>query len=419
MSTSWLPIPPNSDFTLSNIPFGIFSTPSTPPRPATAIGASLIDLYAFTSASGFSALPEFHPYLHVFQDSGSSLNAFAALGQPIHNLVRSYLKEVLTSDGKFAHILQTQPELQKLVIKPLDSVTMCLPLAIGDYSDFYAGRVHAFNVGCLFRGRDNALQKNYEHLPVGYHGRASSVVVSGTEVRRPWGQTAEGVFEKCKKLDLELEIAAFVARGNELGESISTKEAGERIFGFVLMNDWSARDIQSFEYVPLGPFTSKSFATTISPWVVLPSALTPFLTTPLPRISSTPLHPYLTEEAAKTVYDISLTVALNSHPITRTSSKNLLWSFNQMVAHHAVTGCNLRTGDLLGSGTISGEGDGEAGCLLEATQGGKKVVRLGEGVERTWLEDGDEVVITGYCGDGDGRVGWGECRGAVVPAREL
>jgi fumarylacetoacetase len=239
MTTSWLPIPANSDFTLSNIPFGIFTTSHTPPRPAIAIGASLLDLHTFSYASGFSALHEFHPHLYVFQQHGSTLNAFAALGQHIHNLVRSYLQEVLTANGKFAHILQDNTALQVAAIKPLDAVEMCLPMQIGDYSDFYAGRIHAFNVGCLFRGRDNALQKNYEQLPVGYHGRASSIVVSGTEVQRPWGQTAEGVFEKCKKLDLELEIAAFVACGNELGGNVSTQEAAKRIFGFVLMNDWS------------------------------------------------------------------------------------------------------------------------------------------------------------------------------------
>jgi fumarylacetoacetase len=432
---SWLPIPSNCDFTLSNIPFGVFLHPVTSTgHPAVAVGAHLLDLQVFSTHNGFSQLPEIAEHLNVFQQP--TLNAFAALGQRVHRAVRSYLQQVLTADSPLAAVLQHDEKLQKQVLFRRDEVRMLLPMEVGDYTDFYAGRTHAFNVGCLFRGRENALQKNYEQLPVGYHGRASSVVVSGTAVRRPWGQTAEGRMEKCQRLDLELELAAFVATGNGMGELVSVQKARENIFGLVIMNDWSgrlpssmgdrgvsadggkARDIQAFEYVPLGPFTSKNFATTISPWIVLPCALEPFLAAPLQRSSSTPLQKYLVDSDEKSVYDISLTVAINGKTLTTTSSKNLLWSFPQMLAHHTVTGCNMRTGDLLGSGTISGEGAGEAGCLLEATMGGKESVVIGN-EERTWLRDGDEVVITGFCGQGDTRIGWGECKGVVLPATEM
>jgi fumarylacetoacetase len=235
---SWLPIPSNSDFTLSNIPFGVFRHPITGTgHPAIAIGAYLLDLHVFSTHNGFSQLPALSEHLDVFKQS--TLNAFAALGQNVHREVRRYLQQVLTADSPLAAVLQYNEALQKQVLFSQDAVKMLLPMDVGDYTDFYAGRTHAFNVGCLFRGKENALQKNYEQLPVGYHGRASSVVVSGTAIRRPWGQTAEGVFETSKRLDLELEMAAFVARGNALGEPMSVQEARENLFGFALMNDWS------------------------------------------------------------------------------------------------------------------------------------------------------------------------------------
>ncbi|KAA8900488.1 fumarylacetoacetase [Sphaerosporella brunnea] len=414
---SWLPIPSDSDFTLANIPFGVFRHPITGTgHPAIAIGEHLLDLHVFSTHGGFSQLPEMVEHLEVFKQP--TLNAFAALGQKTHRAVRAYLQQVLTADSPLAAVLQYDETLQKQVLFSQDAVEMLLPMEVGDYTDFYAGRTHAFNVGCLFRGTDNALQKNYEQLPVGYHGRASSVVISGTPIMRPNGQTAEGVMEKCKRLDLELEMAAFVARGNKLGEPMSVVQARENLFGFALMNDWSARDIQAFEYVPLGPFTSKNFGTTISSWIVLPCALENFKALPLQRTSTIPVQKYLLDPEEKSVYDIALTVEINGATLTKTSSKNLLWSFPQMLAHHTVTGCNMRTGDLLGSGTISGEGVGEAGCLLEATKGGKEPVALG-GVQRTWLQDGDEVVIKGFCGEGETRVGWGECKGVILPALDI
>jgi fumarylacetoacetase len=238
---SWLTIPRDCDFTLSNIPFGVFKHVSSAspqfPSIAIAIGSHILDLNVFSQNSGFSALPEITPHVHVFQNH--SLNAFAALGKSFHVQVRAYLQEIFAIGGRFPEVLQNNVELRNKAMFLQDCIEMLLPMEIGDYTDFYAGRVHAFNVGCLFRGRDNALQKNYEQIPVGYHGRASSVVVSGTPVRRPWGQTAEGVMMQSRRLDLELELAAFVATGNQLGEPVRAQDASENLFGFVIMNDWS------------------------------------------------------------------------------------------------------------------------------------------------------------------------------------
>jgi len=303
-------------------------------------------------------------------------------------------------------------------------------MRIGDYTDFYAGINHAFNVGTLFRGADNALQPNYKHLPVGYHGRASSVVVSGTALHRPHGQilanpTAKPqvpMFSPSKKLDIELELAAFVSKSSKLGERIPAADAEEYIFGLVLMNDWSARDIQAWEYVPLGPFGSKNFGTVISPWVVLPDALAPYRTAALNADDREELLPYLRESSRDTVYDIPLKVQLKAAgsdvitTICETNAKNLLYSFPQMLAHHSVTGCNMNTGDLLGSGTISGKTPNSMGSLLEQTKNGKEPVALADGSSRHFLEDGDEIIISGACGKEGGYVGFGECRGAILPA---
>ncbi|KAI5838454.1 fumarylacetoacetase [Morchella snyderi] len=427
--TSWLQIPMGSHFGLSNIPFGIITTPAYPsPHPAIAIGAHALDLHIFTLSGGFTALPEFTSS-HVFT-SHSTLNEFAALGRPAHRLVREYLQSVLAESTPHPEVLKDNAALQKSCLFPLGDVTMHLPLQIGDYTDFYAGRHHAFNVGTLFRGAANALQPNYEHMPIGYHGRASSVVVSGTPVVRPRGQVLEKpggapVVKPCGKLDFELELGAFLCRDSTMGESVEVGEAAEWLFGVVLLNDWSARDVQAWEYVPLGPFTSKSFATSISPWVVLMDALEPFRTAPLQRSDgATPLSQYLREVEENSVYDISLEVLLttpkgSTYTISQTSSRNLLYSFPQMIAHHTITGCPLRTGDLLGTGTISGTERESLGSLLEASRNGAEAVVLGDGndgekVERCWLEDGDEVILKGVCGEG---VGFGEVRGVVRPAR--
>jgi fumarylacetoacetase len=302
---------------------------------------------------------------------------------------------------------------------------------ISDYTDFYAGLNHAYNVGVLFRGPQNALQPNYKHLPVGYHGRASSVVVSGTPLRRPNGQILlnpaaekkEPVFSACKKLDLELELGCFICKPNTLGEPVRIEDAPEHLFGVVLMNDWSARDIQAWEYVPLGPFNAKNFGTTISAWVVLMDALEPFAINGMEN--DTKLLPYLDEKDRKSNYAIDLSVTLttssgNESNIGKTSAKNLLFSFPQMLAHHTIGGCPFNVGDLLGSGTISGESKAEKGCLLEQTDNGKTDVELQGGEKRKFIEDGDTITITGVCGgENDALVGFGECSGRIDPALEI
>ncbi|CAO2650389.1 Nn.00g016810.m01.CDS01 [Neocucurbitaria sp. VM-36] len=427
---SWFSIPRGSHFSLANIPFGIISTAaSTSPRVAVAIGDHALDLEAFAANNGFSGLSTIQPHQAVF--SQPSLNAFAALGRPIHSVVRKYIQGVFAEDTPFPDVLRTNTELQKQVLLPLKEVQAHLPFKIGDYTDFFAGMNHAYNCGVIFRGPQNALQPNYKHLPVGYHGRASSVVPSGTPIRRPNGQillnpTAEKkvpTFSPCKKLDIELELGAFVCGSNEQGVPIPIEKAEENLFGVVLMNDWSARDIQAWEYVPLGPFNAKNFGTTISTWVVLADALQPFKTRGLENDNE--VLPYLKEKNDKTVYDINLQVDVktpsgNTTTISKVNARNLLWSFPQMLAHHTITGCPFQPGDLLGSGTISGNSPAEYGSFLEQSDNGKTPIAIYGGEKRTFLEDGDEITIRGVCGtDEEALVGFGECVGRIEPALTL
>lgn len=428
---SWLTIPPKSHFSLANIPFGIIAANgSTTKVPAIAIGEYALDLSAFAREQGFSQLPAIQPHLNVFNQT--TLNDFAALGRPIHRQVREYLQAVFRADTPYAALLKDNESLRSSALIPLSNVTNHLPMQIGDYTDFYAGLNHAYNVGVLFRGPDNALQPNYTHLPVGYHGRASSVVPSGTPIVRPSGQILANptatpkvpLFSPCKKLDIELELAAFVSTSNKLGQPVSVDEAEDHIFGLVLMNDWSARDIQAWEYVPLGPFNAKNFATTITPWVVLIDALEPFRAEGLEPGNRDSLLPYLREKRADNNYNIKLEVDLKHAGgdaptrISTTNATNLLFSFTQMVAHHTITGCNLRPGDLLGSGTISGKESGSQGSLLEQTNGGKEPITLADGTtKRVFLEDGDEVTLRAVAGSVDGQyVGFGDCVGRIEPA---
>lgn len=431
---SWVSIPAKSHFSLANIPFGIITTSkSSVPVPAIAIGEYALDLSTFTKHGGFAHLSSFQAHTDVFHQS--TLNAFAALGRPVHRQVREYLQAVFKTDTPFPDVLKNDETLQKEVLIPLKDVTNHVPLQIGDYTDFYAGRNHAYNVGVLFRGPDNALQPNYNHLPVGYHGRASSIVVSGTPIVRPTGQILTNptatpkvpVFSPCKRLDIELEMAAFVSTGNKLGQPVSIEEAEDHIFGLVLMNDWSARDIQAWEYVPLGPFNSKNFATTISPWVVLIDALEPFRAQGLEPGNRDSILPYLREKRPDNAFNIKLDFELRHSGLSKedtpihvseTNTTNLLYSFPQMLAHHTITGCNLRTGDLLGSGTISGKEPGSQGSLLEQTNGGKEPLTLADGkTKRVFLEDGDEVILRAVAGNVDGAyVGFGECVGRIEPA---
>ncbi|KAN0068309.1 hypothetical protein V8E54_013505 [Elaphomyces granulatus] len=428
MASSWLQIPKESPFSLANIPFGIISTKTIAmPVPAVAIGDYALNLATFASSDGFALLPAIQSHLNVFYQR--TLNAFAALGRPVHRQVREYLQVILKADTPYPHILKDNATLRRQALVAMAEVTSHLPMHIGDYTDFYAGLNHAYNVGVLFRGKENALQPNYRHMPVGYHGRASSVVPSGTAIRRPSGQIVvdpaadpkSPTFSACKRLDVEIELAAFVGVGSNLGEPIPIGEAEDHLFGVVLMNDWSARDIQAWEYIPLGPFNGKNFATTVTPWVILMDALETFRTPGLEPANRESLLPYLREERLNNCFDIHLEFELKNSGgrptiVSKTNSSNLLFSFPQMLAHHTITGCNVNPGDLLGSGTISGNVPGTEGSLLEQTNGGKRPIRLADGTERLFLEDGDEVVLRGMCGKEGGHVGFGDCVGVILPA---
>lgn len=428
-SKSWLKILPDCQFSLANIPFGIITYGNAlQRRPAVAVGAYALDLQALTANSGFRDLSIVQPHQAVFNEP--TLNSFAALGRPMHSVVRKYIQSLLLVDTPYPEVLKDNKDLQSKCLIPLKDVQCHMPMHIGDYTDFYAGKHHAFNCGVILRGEQQALQPNYKHLPVGYHGRASSVVISGTPIRRPVGQILEDPAAPEKKptlsasnrLDMELELAAFVCKENDMGESIPVDKAANYIFGLVLMNDWSARDIQAWEYVPLGPFNGKNFGTSISPWVVLMDALEPFRTQGI--LNDIESLPYLQERESQNVYNINLRVELTPDKgepttITRTNAQNLLFSFPQMLAHHTVGGCPFKVGDLLGSGTISGTDPGSYGSFLEQSKGGKQAISLNAGVERTFLQDGDTVTFSGSCGDEDtGLVGFGECTGTILPARK-
>ncbi|KID90466.1 fumarylacetoacetase [Metarhizium guizhouense ARSEF 977] len=426
---SWLTISPDSHFSIANIPFGIISTSSdATKRPAVAIGDYALDLKAFASGGGFSASSEIQKHQDVF--AAESLNNFAALGRSFHRSAREYLQAIFSADTKHPQILKDNEQLKKTALLKRADVQNHLPLNIGDYTDFYAGKNHAYNVGVLFRGPDNALQPNYTHLPVAYHGRASSVVVSGTPLHRPWGQILKDpkaepkipTLSPCQRLDLELEMGMFICRENKLGSPIPVDEAENYIFGYVLMNDWSARDIQAWEYIPLGPFTAKNMGTAISAWVVLADALNNSRTAGIPNDNT--LLPYLQEKKKDNCLNIHLEVDVttakgNKTTISRSNSKNLLWSWPQMIAHHTITGCNLRPGDLLGSGTITGDKPGSEGSILEQTQGGKVAVKLQGGEERKFFEDGDTVTIRGWAGEQGALIGFGEVSGTILPAQPL
>jgi fumarylacetoacetase len=415
---SFLAVPAESPFPIQNLPYGVFRSRSGEVGVGVAIGEHVLDLTAL-EARGELDLGELkgaRPFRH------GRLNEFMALGRPAWSAVRAGVSRLLRAEEP---ALRDNATLREAVLVPQAEVEMLLPAAIGDYTDFYSSREHATNVGTMLRGADNALQANWLHLPVAYHGRASSVVVSGTDVRRPVGQSKPGsaespVFGPTRSLDFELEMGVFVGPGNALGEPIPIASAGEHLFGMVLVNDWSARDIQAWEYVPLGPFLAKSFATSISPWVVPMEALEPFRTQG-PAQDPTPM-PYL-RGSGPTTFDIHLEVHLcgekmgTAERISASNFKYLYWSLAQQLAHHTVNGCNLRPGDLLASGTISGPTPDSYGSMLELSWRGTKPLTLGDGQTRTFLEDGDEVTMTGWC-QGDGyRVGFGSVTGKVMPAR--
>lgn len=412
---SFIDVSPTSDFPIQNLPYGVFSSKdSLAPRIGVAIGDYVLDLWELEQDSRLDVGP-----LGVF--SQPSLNAFMALGPKAWSKTRARISELLRSDHPE---LRDNAELRALALLPMTDVKLHMPFTVAGYTDFYSSKEHATNVGVMFRGKDNALQPNWLHMPIGYNGRASTVVVSGTKVRRPRGQlkppTAEVPnFGACKRLDFELEMGVVVGQSSPMGEMLTEQQAEEMIFGFVILNDWSARDIQQWEYVPLGPFQAKAFATSISPWVVAREALEPF------RLQGPAQEPeplaYLKQAGANN-YDLALDVALRGgamnapKTITSTNFKYMYWSSVQQLVHHASSGCAMNVGDLLGSGTISGPEKHQRGSLLEISWNGTEPVELGNDVKRTFLEDGDSLVMRGWC-QGDGyRVGFGEVEGTIVAA---
>ncbi|PYL09699.1 MAG: fumarylacetoacetase [Verrucomicrobia bacterium] len=416
---SFVEVPPDSHFPLENLPFGVFQPKQGRPRVGVAIGDLVVDLSVLEELGHFHS-PEFQDQ-RVFSEE--SLNSFLSLGRPAWRKTREILQHLLSADTP---MLRDDARLRERVLHAQKDVVMRLPARIGNYTDFYSSYHHAHNVGTMLRGAENALMPNWKWLPVAYHGRASSVVMSGTDVRRPYGQTKSPdavvpTFGPTKSLDYELEMAFLVGPSNSLGEPVPIDRAVDHIFGLVLMNDWSARDIQAWEYQPLGPFLAKNFCTSISPWVVTLEALEPFRK-PLPPQDPEPLT-YLRWENDFT-FDIQLeahlqTSAMNApHVITRTNFQNLYWSIAQQLAHHTANGCNLEPGDLLASGTISGATEESRGCMLELTWRGANPLKLSNGETRKWLEDGDILNITGYC-QGDGyRIGFGEVSGQLSGSDE-
>lgn len=411
----------DTDFPIQNLPFGVFRRGGTETSQiGVAIGDQILDLTKCCALGLLQKLPQ------KLQDAcaAPNLSPLMAMGSEATSALRCCLSDLLRADG------QKPPEREILI--PISEAELLLPATIGDYTDFYASIFHATNVGKLFRP-DNPLLPNYKYVPIAYHGRASSIVPSGTSLKRPNGQrkSPEEIpsFEPSQLLDYELEVGFFVGVGNQMGQPILIDNAEEHIFGLCLVNDWSARDIQAWEYQPLGPFLSKSFATTISPWVVTLEALTPFRCPAFQRAQADPLAlPYLSSalDAQLGGVDITVEVLLSSAQmreqsikpfrLSRTSFQQMYWTLAQMVTHHSSNGCNLRPGDLLASGTVSGAEEGSQGCLLEITQRGSKPFKLPTGETRTFLANGDEVTLRGFCEkEGYARVGFGECSGIILP----
>jgi fumarylacetoacetase len=418
---------PGCDFSIQNLPFGVFIRDDLPNDASSHIGVAIGDsVFDITQALEIGIL-DFDGALHAAFVVGV-LNEFMSLGKAAWSRVRSEISELLRSDNPR---LRDDRHVRSQVVVPMNRVKMGLPAHIGDYTDFYASIHHASNVGSMFRP-DNPLLPNYKYLPVGYHGRASSIVVSGTPIRRPMGQivsndTGPPEFAACKLLDYEMELGFFVGPGNDLGTRIGMAEAREHIFGMVIVNDWSARDIQKWEYQPLGPFNAKNFATTISPWVVTMEALEPVrIAGPLRDLKDPPVLDYL-KPREECGYDITVEVRLTSKImrergmppmlISQGSFAQMYWTIAQMLVHHTSTGCNLQPGDLLASGTISGPTSESRGCLLERTWRGRDPLSLPDGTQRKFLQDGDEVIMTASAQNANSpRIGLGECRGIVVSA---
>jgi fumarylacetoacetase len=412
---TWLAVDKKSDFPIQNIPFGVFLTRDDIITIGSRIGDYAIDLGALHQLGYFKGIPLTDDMF--LQDT---LNDFIADGRITWRLVRNRIAEIFDINNP---VLRDHKEHRDRIIFTMNEIEMQLPVSVGDYTDFYSSKEHATNVGSLFRDPENALLPNWLHIPIGYHGRSSSIVTSGTRIRRPNGQIKPAnakvpEFGPSKLLDFELEMAFITTDVNKLGESIDIDEAESYIFGMVLLNDWSARDIQAWEYVPLGPFLGKNFASTMSPWIVTLDALEPF------RVSSPvqkpePL-PYL-KQTGKHSFDINLQAYIKpengeENLISKTNFKYMYWTMAQQLTHHASNGCNIRAGDMMGSGTISGPTPDSYGSMLELTWRGTKPLKLNDGTERKFINDGDVVLLRGYCENDNIRIGFGKCSGKIIPS---
>ncbi len=412
---SWIEVDDNCDFPIQNLPFGIFKTQSSSPRIGVAIGDQVLDLAVLNK---FGYLNNLRIDDAIF--TNQYLNDFIALGKPTCSALRQRISDLLNESNAE---LRDNKEAREKALQYISNVQMLMPVKVGDYTDFYSSIDHATNVGTMFRDPVNALFPNWKHLPVGYHGRASSIIISGTDFHRPKGQTKPSdaevpVFGPSKNLDFELEVAFIVGKQTALGESVSTEQADDYIFGLTLFNDWSARDIQTWEYVPLGPFLAKNFASTVSPWVVTLEAIEPFRTEGYKQDPK--VLPYLEYTGNKNI-DINLEVSIQPENSTETTIcksnyKFMYWTMEQQLAHHTVNGCNINIGDMMASGTISGPTPDSFGSMLELSWKGTKPLKLNDGSERKFINDNDTVIIRGYCKKEIVRIGFGEVRGKVLPA---
>jgi fumarylacetoacetase len=414
---SWIEVRKDSDFPIQNLPFGIFRRPGKQPSAATRIGSTVISLYALAE---YSYLKDTGIDPEVFNKP--VLNDFIALGKPVHRKVREHLSALFSRDNP---LLRDNVHLKREILFPSTEVEMMMPVKIGDYTDFYSSEQHARNFGTLFRDAAHALNPNWKYIPVAYHGRASSIMVSGTPVYRPKGQIlplkgSTPVFGPTKQLDFELEVAFITGKSTLLGDQITTAEAEDYIFGLALFNDLSARDIQKWEYSPLGPFLGKDFGSILSPWIVTLDALEPF------RVPGPPQHPhvlpYLSFEGNHH-FDITLEAFLKlpgnfEYRISRTNYKNIYWNIVQQLAHQTANGCNINIGDVYASGTISGEEKDSFGSLMELTWGGTQPLKLNGMSERSFLEDHDTVTFRGYAGNNGLRIGFGKASVTILPAKE-
>jgi fumarylacetoacetase len=411
---SWLPVSNNSDFPIQNIPFGIVANSDIPPQAATIIGDSVILLSPLFEQGVFDGILNSNPF------NQSTLNQFIGLGKKVTNAVRLKLIEVFTEGNT---TIQANQELLKKILIPVHQIENKLPIAIGDYTDFYSSRQHATNVGKMFRDPENALLPNWLHLPVGYHGRASSINVSGIPFHRPKGQRKgpndpAPVFGPSVQLDFELEVAFVIGKTSQLGQSVTTAEASDYIFGFFLFNDWSARDIQAWEYVPLGPFLGKNFFSSVSPWIVTLEALEPFRVQGEQQVPE--VLPYLKYQGKQNL-DIHLEVYIqpenaSSQLVCKSNYRYMYWNMVQQVAHHTINGCNLNIGDVMASGTISGTSEDSFGSMLELTWRGTKPLKMSDGTERKFINDYDTVIMRGYGLYNGIRIGFGEVLNKVLPA---